>query len=173
MGVKMIIFTKNEEGQSIFEFIMFLPFFIYLLSVMVNVGNAINASINQQKASRSYTFHLYKGNSNAPPAQDLLSPTLESFNSIDLIAIGWREKEVNNISSLAPCFKFQSFLSGESSNETCERPLIENSMTNFIRVYTAFGWCGATYHRGENDLFRRDENRIVGPSIRPCFRKGI
>mgnify|MGYP001231508587 FL=1 len=43
---------QNEDGQSIIEFLLFLPFIIMMYSVVMSLGSAINASINQQKGKQ-------------------------------------------------------------------------------------------------------------------------
>lgn len=160
---------KSKEGQALFEFIMFLPFLLYLFSVMLTLGNALNSSINQQKATRSYTFHLYKGNANVPTMQDLIRAKKEQKTFLDLIAIGWRVKSGEGTDSFASCFKFQDFLSPFNFTGTCDRPAIEDKMSPFIRIYTAFGWCGTSYTKaGKNDFFIRDARKRVGPQRRPC-----
>jgi len=137
----------GEEGQALFEMVIFLPFLIYLFSVMVNVTNSINASINQQKAVRGYMFSVIKGNSMAPTMEDL-SDTYDR-GSIELgsaLSIGWQEKRDGD-SPLGPCFKFASFL-GSATDETCDDPSsAEGSKSMFIRVFTFYGLCGATYRR--------------------------
>ena len=47
---------ERARGQALFEFIVFLPFLLFMLTIMFTVGNAINGSINQQKAVRRYFF---------------------------------------------------------------------------------------------------------------------
>ena len=61
----------REEGQALFEFVVFLPFLLFILVLMFTLGNAINGSINQQKAARRYFFYLNKGNSTLPNASNL------------------------------------------------------------------------------------------------------
>jgi hypothetical protein len=150
--------SLGEEGQSIFEFVIFLPFLIYLFSMMINVTNSINASINQQKAVRGYMFHYVKGNAMAPTMTDL-KETYEA-GGIDIGAatsIGWREKSASANESLAPCFKFVRFL-GSPTDETCEDASLadEPNTSTYVRVFTFFGLCGATYRKSD-EFYQPDD----------------
>ena len=58
--------SLKEEGQAIFELLVFLPVFLFLFVVIYNIGNSINISINQQKATRRYFYYIQKGNSFLP-----------------------------------------------------------------------------------------------------------
>jgi hypothetical protein len=46
----------NQEGQAVFELLIFLPFLLFLYTIYYTAGNAINGSINQQKAVRGYFY---------------------------------------------------------------------------------------------------------------------
>ena len=61
----------NEKGQAIFEFIVFVPFYVYLLTVLISFGNSLNASINQNKIIRGYYYRVAAGDSRLPYRQDL------------------------------------------------------------------------------------------------------
>ena len=141
MGVKKKI--KNEEGQAIFEFLAFMPFLVFLFVVMISVGNSINASINQQKFARRYFYYLLKGNSFFPDRFDLNNYMTEANAvSIGMASVGYRAKE-DGSNPVAPCFKFISTFSS-GTNDDCDTPVTEGE-TNFVRVYTFYGACGATY----------------------------
>lgn len=145
--------VKCERGQAIFEVLVFLPLFIFFLTIIFNVGNAINVSINQQKVTRRYFYYLAKGNSYLP-----VQPQLEATRNAGTIQIlgfafnGYRQESASggaNTSPVAPCFKFNSFLTGDSG-ETCEDPSSgsgDEGVTNFVRVYTGYGICGETFRR--------------------------
>ncbi|MEI8346210.1 MAG: hypothetical protein WCG27_02000, partial [Pseudomonadota bacterium] len=62
---------KSQQGQSIFEFLIFFPFLLILFFSFSVVGGAINSSINQQKAARGYFFKMTRGNSRIPTAGDI------------------------------------------------------------------------------------------------------
>lgn len=135
----------NEKGQAIFELVIFMPFLIYMFTVIVTVGNSINASINQQKVTRGYSFYLIKGNSTIPTMDDLIGTfQAGAIEKGSAVVVGWKEDDMNGEVPKAPCFKFSSFL-GNTPTDTCEEPQIVDKKSAFIRVYTVFGLCGATY----------------------------
>jgi len=137
---------KDQEGQAIFEVLVFLPLLIFLYTILFNVGNSINVSINQQKVTRRYFYYLIKGNSYLPSQADLQS-FKDGYVSVGMSVIGFKDKTDGGAatgSPLAPCFKFNSFLTG-STDETCEEATEEERATSFIRVFTAYGICGETY----------------------------
>lgn len=150
----------DQKGQAIFEFIIFLPFMIFLYSIFYTAGNSINGSINQQKAVRGYYYNLLQGNSYINTYEDLRSLSSESgIRRVGFFAIGWREKEgAIPASSLAPCFSFASFLK-EKSDEVCEDTTREiddksgYSKSKFIRLFTFYGICGPVYFHVGNDYF--------------------
>ncbi|MEK6626332.1 MAG: hypothetical protein AABY86_15285, partial [Bdellovibrionota bacterium] len=53
----------NTRGQALFEFIIFAPLFLGLMSLMISISASINGGINQQKALRGYYYNVLKGNS--------------------------------------------------------------------------------------------------------------
>lgn len=148
--------TENEDGQAIFEFIIFLPFFIFFFTIMITIGNAINGSINQQKATRRYFYYLIKGNSRAPDLTDL-----DAFANLNLVgqsSVGWREKSKNK-TSFGTCYRFQTLFSGDEG-ETCDEPLDGENRSRFVRVFTFYGICGDSYQRVGSHF--RNEPRLRG-----------
>ncbi len=155
---------SDEEGQALFEFIIFLPFLIYLFSIMVNVTNAINGSINQQKAVRGYMFNSIKGNAMAPTMEDLLGTYQGGgISTGSAFSIGWKERIEGGVSPYAPCFKFVRFL-GSPTNETCDDPsgAEEELKSSYIRVFTFYGLCGATYTKAGSFYQVDDNNKGLG-----------
>lgn len=134
--------VNDTKGQSLFEFILFLPILTILLILIITVISSINASINQEKATRGYFYYLLKGNSYIPPYEDLKTYQSGSLRNVGLYTIGWREKK-QGVISFAPCFKIQQFLGGTSA-EDCDNVLAGEHATNFIRIYTMYGVCGET-----------------------------
>jgi hypothetical protein len=135
----------NEDGQAIFEVLVFLPLLIFLYTVLYNVGNSINISINQQKATRRYFYYLIKGNSYLPSQEDLAT-FRASYTRVGMSVIGFKDKAEGGVngSPIAPCFRFNSFLTG-ANDETCEESSEGERATSFVRVFTAYGICGDTY----------------------------
>ncbi len=148
MGDDIKTILKNKQGQDIFEMIIFLPFLIFLYTIFYTVGNAISASINQQKAVRGYFYHLVKGNSYINSATDIEYLYGKGrVNSIGFFAIGWTENSIQGASSTpnGNCFKFSSLLKNNSTEE-CKDSVRENpEMSIFVRAFTVYGVCGPIY----------------------------
>ena len=144
---------NNEKGQAIFEFILFLPFLILLFTIMSTVGNSINGSINQQKATRAYFFNLTKGNSFVPNRKDLTNyKNVGNFN-VGMAGLGWI-KRLENRNPVAPCYKLNTFYGSEDGPESCDEPTTAASTTRFIKVFTYFGLCGESYTAPNSDVFQ-------------------
>src|SRR5438874_2506988 len=104
---KVNFFKKNmtdQKGQAIFELILFLPFLLFLYTIYYTAGNAINGSINQQKAVRGYFYNLMKNNSYVLTLSDLRSLQGNGTNQAGFFAIGWASKTQGK-NRFAPCFR--------------------------------------------------------------------
>lgn len=144
MGASIKI-LKNNRGQSIFEFIAFLPFLVIMYSIVYTVGNSINGSINQQKATRGYFYNLNKNNSFINTYSDLKLFESNSMSLVGFSYIGWRVKsESGGTISFAPCFSFNAMMKS-GSDEGCDDKPNDPDISRHIRVYTAYGVCGPTY----------------------------
>lgn len=136
----------NQQGQAIFEMILFLPILIFLYTIYYTIGNAISGSINQQKAVRGYFYARIKSNSYVESLSELRAHKSKGISWVGFNAIGWAQhlEESSNQAS-APCFGFSSLLKNETT-ETCEGSEREGERTSrFIRLFTVYGVCGATY----------------------------
>lgn len=144
MDVKKQI-LKNKEGVAFFEFIFFLPMMVILMGLLVSIGNSINGAINQQKITRSY-FYARISNDSTFPKKSQESGGIQSNQSewslFGLYFIGWREKLDGQL-PLQPCFKFR--LPIENEEQECSE--YSKDTTNFVRIGTVYGACGATYQR--------------------------
>ena len=117
MGVDKNI--KNEDGQAIVEFLLFLPFMLMMYSVSMSISNAINASINQQKVTRSYFYYKVMNNSTLPLARrDDIDPT-SGWKMFGSEIMGWAKELYQERVPVAPCFKFTLPL-GEDAKDKCE-----------------------------------------------------
>ena len=130
------------------EFLFFFPFMVLLLITMLKFASAINGSINQQKAVRSYFFHLLKNNSNLPNLRDLeiYKKDGNDLNKIRMSVLAWRNQEVGP-NSYAPCYEMPPFIN-TGTTETCNDTSGLSSLdktSSFIRVFTAFGICSTNY----------------------------
>lgn len=141
MDVKKSI-LKSDKGQALFEFVMFLPFLVMIYSVVMSIGNSINGSINQQKATRSYFKNRLQNNSNIPKPSDAFT----RLNEFGMWAIGWAEElQGSQGSPIMTCYKFSIPL-GSTENDECKKRY-RGTTTQFIRVGTVIGVCGASYKR--------------------------
>lgn len=146
MDVKRKSLKNDEEGQAIFELLVFMPILIFFYTIIFNVGNSVNVAINQQKATRRYFYYLVKGNSYAPR-----NVTLERFKAgtlrVGVSMVGFADRLEGGGGGglpIAPCFKFNSFFA-PSNGEECEEPNEGERQTSFVRVYSAYGICGENY----------------------------
>ncbi len=146
MAVNKIL---NKKGQAVFETMMFLPVLLFFVVYMIKSGNAINASINQQKSTRGYTYYLLKGNSKAFRVTDLT--IFNNMEEVGAYMVGFRQAEEDGASSVAPCFMVPRLPWIPSSDETCsETGSTIPSESSYIRVFTLYGVCGGSYSRGRS-----------------------
>ena len=138
--------TQSEKGQAIFEFIIFLPFFLTMLFIMIAVSGSINASINQNKSTRGYFYASVRGNSMVPTTQDLQGFKASGLTSVGMYSFGWREKGSKSL-SYAPCFKLPVFIGSGKVDEACDNaiPSGHDGSSRFIKVLTAYGVCSAPF----------------------------
>jgi hypothetical protein len=138
----------NNKGQAIFEFLAFVPFLLGMLMVYLKVGSAINGSINQQKATRRFFYHLEKGNAFTPTGNLLFNQDFKSKQAVSYSAVGWNEELKNGSSPIAPCYPMPKFFS--ETDEKCEEPKRGETKTLFIKVYTVYGVCGTNFVKNGN-----------------------
>ncbi len=151
--MKKKIEFKSEEGQAIFEFIVFVPFYLVFLVVFLTVSGAVNGSINQQKATRGYFYYLIKNDSTAPLKKDLEELSRNGITNVGSYSFGW-QRSARGATPIAPCYKIPSIL-GDQREEACEDPMDSGSReSQFVKVFTAYGVCSAsyTYDEGSGDF---------------------
>ena len=149
LGVsKENIFSNREKGQAIFEFIIFLPFFILFFAIMVSVVGGINASINQQKALRGYFFYSIRNNSTLPFNEDMNNYLGKGVSRVGAYSFGWT-KEQRGDSQLGPCFKVPSL---SPRDNRCENG-IDNNVTGLIKIFSAYGVCSGSYEFIEGKVY--------------------
>jgi hypothetical protein len=142
---------RDQKGQAIFELIIFIPFLVFLYTIYSTTGNAINASINQQKSVRGYFYSLIRGNSYINSLPDLEEFSGFGVKTVGFASLGWREKsDKSGKTAYAPCFKFISLLKGSSSSEDCDSANRDtdsrgNGVSHYVRVFTFYGVCGPVY----------------------------
>ena len=158
----------NEKGQSLIEFLLFLPFMVMMYSVTQAISNSINASINQQKITRAYFYYRNHGNSTVPKPRREGSDPSTGWRVFGQEIMGWSVKLLNEKNPVAACFKFNLPL-GNEADDKCEDSYTKLT-TNFIRVQTVYGLCGATYTKdgtGQNISYPRGAF-VVGGEPRHC-----
>lgn len=142
---KTVSLISNQQGQGIFELIIFLPFLMFLYSIFYTAGNSISGSINQQKAVRGYFYATTKGNSYLNTKLDLLELNDKGRKTVGFSSLGWREKSTDGQNAFAPCFKFSSLLKNDSNEECDDDEREEESSSRYIRIFTYYGVCGPVY----------------------------
>jgi hypothetical protein len=151
-----------EKGQSIFEFVVFLPFFLILITILVTMGGAINGSINQLKATRGYFYYIVKNNSNIPPSEDV-EPLEGLVSAIGMYSIGWRDGSRGS-TPLGPCYKIISLAGGDKKKEICSDKVSQlDRVSTFVKVFTVYGLCSTSYAIGPSG--KLEINHLIDASI--------
>lgn len=160
---------SNEEGQAIFEFIVFVPFYVYLLTVLMSFGNSLNASINQNKVLRGYYYRVASNYSRLPIRQDLDALAASGREVIGMGVVGYNDRrEAGSDASYAACVKVQRYIGSDAGNETCDEPVEGEKQTRFIRIFTAYGVCGESWQTDEKNFYGRN---YFGLSSGSCIVK--
>lgn len=150
---------ENEEGQAIFELVIFLPVMLYLLVMLLNVGNSINASINQQQATRGYTYYLLKGNSLGFRRGDLDGLTgAGNVNEVSAFIVGWRvEQESSGTKSFGSSYRLPTLpWIGQDPEDCMDKTDSGEQRTECIKIFTIYGICGESYALTEGAYFKSD-----------------
>ncbi len=147
MAVKQ---NKNEKGQAIFELIIFLPIFLFLIKSLFDYGDAINLSINQLKVVRGYYFYSVSHDTMLPSAKFLEDFKNNGVNHVSLDAFSWSLDTIaeSGGSPVGACVKVYGFLGNEIEEECREANPVDRK-TQFIRIYSSFGVCSGTWSKAE------------------------
>lgn len=154
-------YLANEKGQAIFEMILFIPFILFLYTIYYTAGNALNGSINQQKAVRGYFYISMKGNSYVNNTVDLNILKGSGMKKIGFNAFGWTDHMGGSggKETFGTCFKFSSILKN-GSNEDCDSNERENpGSSRYVRLFTFYGVCGPSYSTNAQDQLYVDPSR--------------
>ena len=160
MGVRMF---ADKKGQAIFEFIVFLPIMVILYGVIVAISSAINGSINQQKATRGFTYGMIKGNPTIPLRILVERNANEGVERQGMFVHLFGDELTGgaNPRPFAVCYKVRLF--GQEDDEECKDPITDagDNSSRWIRVKTAYGLCGASYvvDKNQNNQIRIDYSR--------------
>ncbi len=153
----------NSEGQAIFEFIVFVPFYLYLLTVLMSFGNSLNASINQNKVIRGFFYRDLAGYSYPPIKRDLEQLSGQGIDVVGMAIVGYRDRS-DGENAIAGCVGVQRYIGADGENETCEEPADGETTTRFIRLYTAYGVCGESWSAGSLDFYGRSHGSVSAGS---------
>lgn len=134
---------SNQKGQALIELIVFLPLMFSLYSMISGFASAINGSINQQKATRAYFYYRVQNNPYVPKPD--VANTHLSWNKFGMFFVGWMD-EMQSDNPIAPCYRVSIPLV-KGTTEPCDQAYSKET-TQYIRVGTAYGICGATYAKG-------------------------
>lgn len=148
----------RNQGQAIFEFIIFIPIMLIFYGVMVSISSAINGSINQQKATRGFVFGVIKGNPTIPP-RVLIKENFKQegirLQGMFAYLFGDRISEGDTPQPYATCYRVPTY--GKGDPEECDEALeLSDKSSPLIRVKTAYGLCGTTYRIDQNDQIKTD-----------------
>ena len=149
------------------EFILFLPFMLMMYSVTLAISNSINGAINQQKITRSYYYHRLQNNSTLPtPGRRPRGESSGAWKTFGMQIMGWMVRlDQGGNRPLKTCYKIKLPL-GEAEGDSCDDGYSERT-TQFIRVGTVYGICGATYTRdSDNDIV---QSPLIFSSSSPLF----
>lgn len=143
---------KNQKGQALIELIIFLPLMLMFYTMIAGFANAINGSINQQKITRGYFYYRAQANSTLPKPSvtDSGGFSHDSWKRFGMFIIGWSD-HLENFRPVAPCYKITVPL-GQNQNDSCATKYT-NTSTQYIRVQTVYGICGATYENIGGEIF--------------------
>lgn len=161
---RFLMTVAKEDGQAIFEFIVFLPFFLILLAILITMGGAINGSINQLKSTRGYFYYLVKNNSNLPSRDDL-DPLEGVISATGMYSIGWRDQSKGG-TPLGPCYKVLSFgmsKQGKISEQCADKINTAEQISSYIKVFSVYGVCSTSYAVGGSG--KLEFNFLVNSSI--------
>jgi len=129
----------NQKGQALIELIVFLPLMFALYGIISGFANAINGSINQQKITRSYFYFRIQNNSMIPKTDTAIAMTWSKFG---MHFIGWADF-LEGDDPVMPCYEVTIPLTPQGGDD-CNKEYNQES-TQFIRVGTVYGVCGATF----------------------------
>lgn len=138
----IMVASVTQRGQALVEFIMFLPFMLMMYTVVVNLGDAIHGSINQQKVTRSYFYYRLQNNSQiSKPQRNGTSLINDQWSLFGHTFIGWSDY-LDGTTPYLPCYKL-NLPFAPAADDKCDQSY-DSVTTQYIRVGTVYGLCGAT-----------------------------
>jgi hypothetical protein len=144
----------NQKGQALIELIVFLPLMLMFYTMIAGFANAINGSINQQKITRGYFYYRAQANSSLPKPAVTDSGggySHDNWKRFGMFIIGWKDY-LENSKPMAPCYKITVPLGTSTTDPPCNEKYTA-TQTQYIRVQTVYGICGATYENVGSEVF--------------------
>lgn len=150
----------NQKGQALIELIIFLPLMFMFYAIVSSFANAINGSINQQKIARSYLYFRLQNHSyiNKPDQYN----TFTNWTTFGMFFNGYMDDMIND-RPVAACYKVNIPMAPNNSDK-CEMAY-NTTTTQFIRVQTVYGICGATYININNEAVLVPDNKGLNFSL--------
>lgn len=140
----------GERGQSVMEFVLFAPFFVASLFVMMNVSSSLNGAINQEKVARGAFFFYTKGSSMYPLYSELVGMR-DSFGLkvVGMDSVSWTLKndgDEQNKPPVAAAYRIRTWGRDKAVKESMDDTYPgSDGRTNFVKVSTVFGICSASF----------------------------
>ena len=155
--------SKNQRGQALVEFIMFLPFMLMMYTVVVSLGDAIHGSINQQKVTRSYFYYRLQNNSQiSKPQRNGSSLFNDQWTLFGHTFIGWADY-LDGKTPFLPCYKL-NLPFAPAADDKCDEAY-DSVTTQFIRVGTVYGLCGATMEKRNGEFLDLPASQEIDPVV--------
>lgn len=155
---KLLNHIQNEEGQAIFEFVIFLPIMIVFYQAIVSIAGSINGSINQQKATRAIVYSRAKGSPLIPMRRIMERQFNEEgmqFTGIHTFVYADDFGGGGGNTPIAHCYKVPAF--GTYEPEECDQPYDDDDNSSpHIVPKTAYGLCGQSYIVNAQGYLERD-----------------
>jgi hypothetical protein len=133
----------DEKGQAFFEMIMFVPFMLFLFTLIVTFGNSVNGAINQNKLLRGFFYTTTRNNSYGHTLKTLTDLQGFGMDSSGLHNLAFAEDSEGN-NRFASCYRINRFFGGRNEEE-CKDRTSGAEESAYIRVFTYYGLCGANW----------------------------
>ncbi|MBP5296278.1 MAG: hypothetical protein J6Y94_02985 [Bacteriovoracaceae bacterium] len=147
-----------EQGQAIFELLIFIPFLLLFMQLFMTISSSINGAINQQKAVRGYFYQVARNNSRIPTASDLTRLAAFNLNYIGMSVTGWMDRLDGDI-PVASCFHLKNLGTHSGAlDQNCDdaSSVAASQRSNFIRLHTAYGVCSALFDISQGQIKEAD-----------------
>lgn len=128
----------NEEGQSIFEFLLMFPFMLGIVAILIKVNMAIQMAIVDQQYARGQTFFLSYNNAYYPELR------FKDRKELDYMALGVANNlapRVGSQKSYLPEASVQNITRTINSDVGNDDPHAEPNDRGKVRIRNSVGLC--------------------------------